>query len=99
MGGSGDGAITPTGSERADADKAYWEARKAQLDAEQTERQNAEWDSAAARGQREAEQASATAKAEQEAAESRQKQITSLIPDLSGIDKGETKVAGEQPLY
>jgi hypothetical protein len=99
MGESGDGAITPAESQRADADKAHWDARKSQLDAEQTERQNAEWDSAAARRQRQAEHASATAKAEQEAAESRQKQITSLIPSLAGIDKGETKVAGEQPLY
>lgn len=99
MGGSGDGGLTPAGSEQADAGKARWEATKAQLDAEQAAREYAEWDSEAARRQRAAEQASATAKAEQEAAEARQKQFTSLIPNLAGVDRGETKVAGEQPLY
>ena len=50
-------------------------------------------------GRRAAEQASGTAKAEQETAEARQKQLTSLLPNLSAVDRGETRVSGEQPIY
>ncbi len=99
MGGADEGAMTPAANGQAEAEKARWEARKAQLEAEQTARENAEWDSEEARRQRAAEQASATARAEQETAEARQKQLTSLLPNLSSVDRGETRVSGEQPIY
>jgi chromosome segregation ATPase len=98
MGGADEGGMTSAAKGQADADKTRWEARKAEIEAEQAARENAEWDSEAARRRRAAEQASATAKAELETAEARQKQLTSLLPNLSGV-RGETKVSGDQPIY
>jgi hypothetical protein len=68
----------------AEAEKLRWEAQSAKLDAERKERENAEWDSEPARRLR--------------AAEALQKQIATLVPDLSGVDKGELAVTGVLPV-
>lgn len=80
-------------------DKAAAEAREARAKADKAEQELAEWGSDLARKQRDAEARKATAVAEKEAAEARRARLTGLLPDLSKVDRGETTVEGEQPMF
>lgn len=79
-----------------EAREAEAKARVAELDVEQKEREAAEWTSDLARRHRQAEHVSGIAKAGQETSDAG---ALRFLPDLAGLDRGETKIDGEQAIY
>jgi hypothetical protein len=73
-----------------EARKAKWDADAAETAAKKAAREEAEASSAAAAARREA-------IAEKDAAAARREQVAALIPDFSKIERGELKVAGDEP--
>jgi len=82
----------------ADA-KAQAEARTAQAEATLKEGETAEWGGDLARQAREAAHRKTIAEADKVASDARQDQMTSLIPDLSKVERGKLDVSGDQPLF
>jgi hypothetical protein len=73
-----------------EARKAKWDADAAETAAKKAAREEAEASSAAAIARREA-------VAEKDAAAARREQVAALIPDFSKVERGELKVAGDEP--
>ena len=75
------------------------EAAKAEAEAERIRIENAERHSDLGKAKRDAELRAAIAKADKEAEEARMSRWTSLLPDFSKVERGETKVSGDQALF
>jgi hypothetical protein len=73
-----------------EARKAKWDADAAETAAKKAAREEAEASSAAAVARREA-------IAEKDAATAQREQVAALIPDFSKIERGELKLAGDEP--
>lgn len=84
---------------KADADKAEADAARAAADAAKAAQEAEEWNSEAAKRLRAAELEQATAEAEKAVADAKRAQVSALVPDLAGVDRGETKTSGDAPLY
>jgi hypothetical protein len=82
--------------ETAETAKAHAEAAKAEIEAKRAEQELDEWNSTLARRRREEESRSAIAKSQKEASEAQVTQFSQLIPDLSKVQAGETKISGDQ---
>lgn len=70
-----------------------------EIEREKAQAEFEEWNSPAAKAQRQAERLKATAEADKAAAEARRAQIAALIPDLTGVERGATEVKGDAPLF
>jgi hypothetical protein len=82
--------------EAAEIAKARAEAAKAETEAKRAEQELGEWNSTLSRRRRDEESRSAIAKSQQEASEAQVTQFSQLIPDLSKVQAGETKISGDQ---
>jgi hypothetical protein len=94
--------VTKSADERvatANAEKAEAEARSASAAAEKAEYEVQQLKSAASDEKRQAEIKKLQADADRAASEARQAQIGKYIPDFSKIERGETTVAGDKPLF
>jgi len=84
---------------KAKADKAEAEARSAQIAADKAQHELDQLGGEEARLSREAARRKAQADADKAAADARSAQVSALVPDLGEVERGETKVSGDRPLY
>jgi hypothetical protein len=90
----GQGGMT---REEAETVKARAEAAKAEAEAKRAEQELDEWNTALSQRRKEEESRSAIVKSQQ-ASTAQASQFSQLVPDLSKVNTGETKVTGDQAI-